>query len=114
MGRSVEVRVGGQKYRVVSSADERRIHQLAAVVDARLAELVPSGKMVQVQSLLLVALALAHDLDEERGRRQRLEGRTREMLSELLGAIDEALRAPNSGVPAGKPGDGSGARGETG
>ncbi|MEP7048732.1 MAG: cell division protein ZapA [Pseudomonadota bacterium] len=92
----VELRVGGQTYRVVATAEEADLHRLADVVDERLRKLTAPGRSVSPQSLLLAALSLAHDLEEERGRRLRSEQRAREMLSSLVARIDAALDADSA------------------
>ncbi|HEX3849915.1 MAG TPA: cell division protein ZapA [Polyangiaceae bacterium] len=89
----VELRVGGQTYRVVATAEEADLHRLADVVDERLRTLTAPGRSVSPQSLLLAALSLAHDLEDERNRRLRSEQRAREMLSSLVSRIDAALEA---------------------
>lgn len=90
-GRPVQLRVAGQSYRVVSSASEADLQRLADTVSAKVAELTPKGKAPNPNAVLLAAIALAHDLEEERSRRQRLERRAREMLRSVLGRIDAAL-----------------------
>jgi cell division protein ZapA len=102
----VELRVGGQTYRVVATAEEADLHRLADVVDERLRKLTAPGRSVSPQSLLLAALSLAHDLEEERGRRLRSEQRAREMLSSLVSRIDAALDADSAEAaeaPAAQP-----------
>lgn len=89
--RTVDLRVGGQNYRVVSSAPEEELHRLAAVVSAKLAELNPRGRPVQAQALLLAAIALAHDVESERERREAVERRTRDLLRRALVRVDAAL-----------------------
>src|SRR5262245_60036925 len=76
-GRTVQLRVGGQTYRVVTSASEEELQRLAAVVDEKLAAVVPPGRMVNPQAILLAAMALAHDLEEERARSAALAARAR-------------------------------------
>jgi cell division protein ZapA len=93
----VELRVGGQTYRVLASAEETELRRLADMVDARLRELVSPGRQIHPQALLLAAIALAHDLEQERERRQHAEQRSREMLSTLLARIDAALDATDAG-----------------
>ena len=92
----VELRVGGQTYRVVASAEEADLHRLADVVDERLRKLTAPGRSVSPQSLLLAAMSLAHDLEDERNRRVRSEQRAREMLSGLVSRIDAALEADSA------------------
>jgi len=92
----VELRVGGQTYRVVATAEDADLHRLADVVDDRLRKLTAPGRPVSPQSLLLAALSLAHDLEDEQKRRLRSEQRSREMLSSLLVRIDAALEADSA------------------
>jgi cell division protein ZapA len=95
MSRSpVELCVGGQTYRVVASAEEAELRRLAQVVDKKLRELAAPNRYVPSQTILLVALALAHELEAERTRRRDLERRTRERLSSLLNRIDAVLAEP--------------------
>jgi cell division protein ZapA len=89
----VELRVGGQTYKVVATAAEDELRRLADVVDARLRELTGPGRQVAPQTLLLAALSLAHDLELERAKRRDVEARSREMLHTLLERIDAALEA---------------------
>ena len=91
MGEPVELHVGGRTYRVVASAEEASLHRLAGIVDERLRELARPGSAVAPQSLLLAAISLAHDLEQERERRLQLESRSRETLRNVLARIDEAL-----------------------
>ena len=98
MSRSpVELSVGGQTYRVVASAEESELHRLADVVDAKLRELVAPGRHVAPQTILLAALSLAHELEDERRRHLEIERRTRERLSSLLGRIDTVLAETAAG-----------------
>ncbi len=96
----VELRVGGQTYRVVATAEEADLHRLADVVDDRLRQLTAPGRAVSPQSMLLAALSLAHDLEDERNRRLRSEQRAREMLSSLVARIDAALDADSAELAA--------------
>jgi len=92
-GTPVELRVGGQTYRVVASSSEEELRRLAEIVDARLRSLTGAGRQVSPHTLLLAALSLAHDLEEERARRTKLEARSREMLGSLITRIDAAISA---------------------
>jgi cell division protein ZapA len=94
--RTVQLRIGGQSYRVVSSASEEELHRLAAKVEAKMTDLVPPGKAIPPQALVLAALALAHDAETERGRRIALERRSRDMMRRVLVRVDSAL---DSGEP---------------
>ena len=86
----VELRVGGHTYRVVGNAGPDELQRLASIVDGKLRELNASSAY-HPQSLLLVAMALAHELETERTRRREVEVRSREMLRSLLDRVDAAL-----------------------
>jgi cell division protein ZapA len=89
--RTVELRIAGQSYRVVSSAPEEDLVRLADKVAEKLAEVAPRGKPQSGQALLLAAMALAHEVEAERDRRESLERRTRDLLRRVLVRIDDAL-----------------------
>jgi cell division protein ZapA len=89
--RTIELRIAGQKYRVVSSANEEELHHLAGVVSSKLDHVAVSSRAQPSHAMLLVALALAHEAEAERGRRRSLEERTRELLTRLRDRIDETL-----------------------
>jgi cell division protein ZapA len=104
---SVELRVGGQTYRVVASASADELHRLARVVDGKLREITASTAF-HPQSMLLVAMTLAHELEEERARRREFEQKSREMLRTLLGRVDAALELTEAPAPHADEGDGVG------
>ncbi len=95
----VELRVGGQSYRVVASAEEGELQRLADSVDQRLREVAGPNRAMAPQSLLLAALALAHDLEEERARNRALEARSKEMLRDVLQRIDSLLEDVPDAAP---------------
>jgi cell division protein ZapA len=88
--RTVELRIAGQNYRLVSSAPADELQRLAEVVEAKLSEIAPKGK-AQPQALLLAAMALAHEVETERDRRESLERRTRDLMRRMLVRIDDAI-----------------------
>jgi cell division protein ZapA len=96
--RTVQLRVGGASYRVVTSASDEDLQRLVAVVDEKLATVVPPGRAVTPQAMLLAAMALANDLAEERARGAALAGRFREAFGRILERVDAVLDAP--GAPA--------------
>ncbi len=100
----VELKVGGQTYRVVASAEEDELRRLANVVDERLRELTGPNRPIAPQAMLLAAIALAHDLEQERARRREVEARSRDMLRSLLARIDAALES--AAEPASSDDDG--------
>jgi cell division protein ZapA len=89
--RTVALQIGGQSYKVVSTAPEMELQRLAATVNAKLADLTPRGRPVSPQTMLLAAMALAHELEEERARREGVERRTRDLLRRVLVRIDDVL-----------------------
>jgi cell division protein ZapA len=88
---AVPLKVAGQTYRVVTSADADDLARLAKVVEAALAEVTPTGKQPSPQALVLAAITLAHELEEERARRIAVEARHRRVLGSLVGKIDRVL-----------------------
>jgi cell division protein ZapA len=92
--RTIELSVAGQKYRVVSSAGEDEVQRLAEIVAGKLKELGGASWATQPsKAMLLAAMALAHEVEAERGRREAVEARARDMLRRVLVRIDEALEA---------------------
>ncbi|MDP9000644.1 MAG: cell division protein ZapA [Myxococcota bacterium] len=89
--RTIELRISGQKYRVVSSVDEEDLHRLAGIVSTKLNEVAPGARAQPPHAMLLAAMALAHEAETERDRRECLERRTLELLRQILGGIDKAL-----------------------
>ncbi len=85
-----ELQIGGVAYRVQSSADERELHRLAAIVERRLAEL-PATQRHDSRSLVLVALAMAHDLELEQQAHDALRGQVATHLTSLVNRLDTAL-----------------------
>ena len=97
-GSPVELKVGGQTYRVVASAEESELKRLADLVDARLRNMTAPGRPISPQSMLLAAISLAHDLEEEKRKRAQIEARSKEMLRGVLARIDAAIEASDEKV----------------
>ena len=97
----MELRVAGHTYRVVASAEADVLHRLAAIVDAKVNELTVPGRQVSPQAVLLAAISLAHELEEEKAKRLRVEQRAREMFGTLLERVDAALQGTESLETAG-------------
>ncbi len=89
----VPLRVGGQTYRVVTSASEEELQRLAAIVDRKLATVVPPGRTITPQAMLLAAMALANDLEEERTRNKALAEKAQSAFGRILQRVDTALDA---------------------
>ena len=88
--RTVQLRLAGQTYRVVTTAGDAELKRFVFLIEEKLSAL-PRGKALHPQALLLATLALAHDLEEERARSQRIETRAKETLARLVERIDVAL-----------------------
>lgn len=92
---------------MVGSAGEQSLHRYAALVNERLRELTGSERAVHPQAMLLVAMALAHDLEEERARHRELRVQAEESLRSMLARVNAALDGvdengdPLPGMPAG-------------
>ncbi len=95
----VSLTVGGQQYRIVASVPEDELRRLAAVVDERIRAITPKGKPVSASAILLAAIALANEVEEERAKREALEARSRDLLRRLLTRIDEALDSADPNDP---------------
>jgi len=104
-GRTVELRIAGQNYRVVSSAPEEDLQRLAQTVAAKLAEVSPRGRPAQPQAMLLAAIALAHEVETERAERESLQRRTRDLLRRALVRIDDALEPVEETGEGATPGE---------
>jgi cell division protein ZapA len=100
--RTVKLNIAGQKYRVVSSVGEEELQRLAGIVSAKLDEVAPPGRTQPPQAILLAAMALAHEAEAERSRRESLERRTRELLRSVLDRIDAALGPPETEAAGGE------------
>jgi cell division protein ZapA len=98
--RTVRLTIAGQQYNVVSTAPEGELQRLASSVDAKVAEVVGRGRVPTPQSILLAAIALAHDLEAERSKRSKLEARTRDLLRRALVRIDDVLESRGSSPDA--------------
>jgi cell division protein ZapA len=93
----VAIRIGGQTYRVKAHATEQQLQHLAATVDTRLRQLSGSASAAaSPQTLLLVAISLAHELETERAAHQKLRAQTREILQLLLEQVDRTLVAADA------------------
>lgn len=87
----VELKVGGQVYRVVTSADPAEVIRYASAVQERLDEGTAPGRPQHPQALFLAALALAHDLEEERERRLEVEARAHRTVESWVHRVECAL-----------------------
>ena len=101
-GRTVHLRIGGQTYRVLTSASDEELQKLVAAVDQKIAAVVPAGRVVTPQAMLLAAMALAHDLEIERGRSAAITAKARGAFGRMIARVDAALGQDPS-APANEP-----------
>ena len=87
----VAVRVGDQSYQLRANVDPAELRRLAALVDARIRAIVPAGRPIPPSAVILAAIALAHDLEEERARGDSGDRETRTLVASLLARVDAAL-----------------------
>jgi cell division protein ZapA len=90
-GRAVELCVAGISCRVATSADDAELTALTALVEEKLASVLKPGRPVTKQAMLLAAIALAHDVREQRARADAILSRSKETLGRLLERVDEVL-----------------------
>ncbi len=88
---AIELKVAGKTYQVVTSAAEDELKRLARKVEDALEGVIPPGREASAQALVLAAITLAHELEEERARRIAIEERHEKVLRSLLGRVDQIL-----------------------
>lgn len=89
--RTVQLRVGGQCFRVVTTASEEELSRCSAMLDAKIDQVAGRTRSLSPQTIVLAALGLAHDLDVERARARGLEGALRTRVAEMLEAVEASL-----------------------
>ena len=109
-GRSVQLRIGGQTYRVVTSASDEELQQLTAMVEEKLSLVAPPGRPTSPQAMLLAALALANDLREERAKNTERITRAKSAFGRMLERVDAALSDTEEGHKGPSGGGGEGGR----
>ncbi|APR99240.1 cell division protein ZapA [Pajaroellobacter abortibovis] len=88
---TIEVEVGGQRIRLVSSEDEAFVHRLADTINQKLEELLPSPKQCPPRTFILVAFILAYELEQERAQRSALYSKTHNFLFHILKKIESIM-----------------------
>ena len=94
--RTVQIVLAGRRYRVVTTGTDDELAHLAGVVEKR-AEAVSGGKGVTPDSILLAAMAFAHEAEAERARAERVMDLARRGARDLLGRVDRVLGEAESG-----------------
>lgn len=91
---AVELKVAGKTYSVVTSAAPEELHRLAAKVEGALVGVSPPGREASAQALVLAAITLAHELEQERAARLAAEQRHRAFVESMLQKVDAVLGEP--------------------
>ena len=89
--KAVELNVAGQTCRVVTTADKTELEMLAAMVEDKLRTILAPGRPLTTQAMLLVAVALAHDVHEERNRREAVTVKAKQSLAQILERVNDVL-----------------------
>lgn len=97
----MQLRVGGQTYKVNTSATEEELQRLVALVNGKL-----GGRPLTPQNMFLAAIALAHDLEEAQARSDALARRSRDVVGRALERVDAALASLGSSGGDGAAADG--------
>lgn len=99
-GRAIELRVGGQSYRVVTTASPDDLERFAAMVDEKLAPHLAPGRPPHPNAMLLAAISLAHELEQERAAVEqeraagaRIASRAKVIVESVMNSIDSTLGA---------------------
>lgn len=99
--KAVELNVAGQSCRVVTTANENELRELASMVEAKLDDLLVPGRPVTTQAMLLAAVALANDVREQQARADAIAERAKKALRSLLDRVDGALADEERGERSG-------------
>ena len=88
--RTVKIKLAGREYRVVTTASDAELKRLVGRVEGRLAE-VAGRRGGTPEAILLTAIALAHDVEEQERRADRVVAKAQRVGGELLRRVDDAL-----------------------
>jgi len=89
--RAVELDVAGTRCRVVTTASEEELQQLADMVTEKLAAVLPSGRQATTQAMLLAAVALANEVKDQRARAETIARKAKTVLEQLLARVDGVI-----------------------
>jgi cell division protein ZapA len=93
--RTVAFSVEGRSYRVVTTASESDLARLAAVVEERLRAIPRTRHSTFEDRVVLAAIALANDVEEQQGRADALRASVHARLEGALRRIDDELAEPS-------------------
>ena len=88
--RTVNLTIAGRQYKVVTTAGDRELRRLVARVEEKV-KLVGGSRGATPDAILLAAIALAHDVEQEAARADRILARATETASELLRRVDRVF-----------------------
>jgi cell division protein ZapA (FtsZ GTPase activity inhibitor) len=92
MSKAVKVTLMGKPFTLQTDEDEAHVQRVAALVDARVAELQVRASSLPPQSLaLLAALTIADDLEKERAGHARRDDGLRDQVQRLRMRIKSAV-----------------------
>ena len=92
MTKPTELCVGGQTYRVRTSASAEELERLAGIVNEKLSLVHRPGQPIRPEMMLLAAISLAHDLEAAQARERVLIERSRAAVSGALARVTSALQ----------------------
>jgi cell division protein ZapA (FtsZ GTPase activity inhibitor) len=84
------VSLGGQRYRVVTSAGDEELAHLVGLVERKAKE-VGRGRGMTPDCILLTAIAFAHESEAQRARADRILEKAAGFAGGLLGDVEDAL-----------------------
>lgn len=102
--RTVVLNVAGKSCRVRTTASDEELGRLTAVVEEKLRGVLKPGRPLTTEAMLLVAVALAHEVEAQRARADALAGKARDGLEQLLAQVDAVLTTQPAGTSRGKGG----------
>jgi cell division protein ZapA (FtsZ GTPase activity inhibitor) len=93
--RTVQIDIAGARYRMSADADQAYLQRLADIVNERVQALGPKAARAAspAQLLAVVALGLAEELDVAERQREKLEAKTRQVVSTAIRRIDQRLQS---------------------
>lgn len=88
-----QLKIAGQTYRVVTSANGDDLLRLAGRVEEALRSVTPNGRQPSEQAMVLAAITLAHELEQERSAREQAQARYEASLRGMLAKVEALLGA---------------------
>lgn len=92
--RTIKIHVAGQPYQVRSDADDEYVQTLADSVNTRVSALLGNRQVATQSDLVLAALQLADELQNERQAQGRLRGQVRHHSQRMLEYLSRLTDCP--------------------